>query len=163
MAEVAATLLLLVGLAGAPAPGAKALDCRLASERVEAAIARQAAALHADEHCQFRRYENLSDLDGDGRADLLVLFTVEPRGGNDHRGFLAVFLSSDPPSAAPIVVETGKRGERDAIAIAVEGRRITLETREYLPQDPMCCPSGQGTLVYELVGRTLQPVKTPHD
>ena len=101
----------------------------------------------------------MSDLDGDGKSDLIVLFNVEPRDGNDHRGFMAVFLSSDPPDAKPIIVPTDGRGERDAVEIAVTGRRITLDTLEYLPKDPMCCPSGKGKLTFELVGRELKAAR----
>jgi hypothetical protein len=138
---------------------AVALDCRLADARVEAAIARKAASLKADEYCQFRHYEAMSDLDGDGKNDLVVLFNVEPREGNDHLGFLAVFLSSDPAGAEPLMAATGGRGERDAVSIDVKGRRIELGTLEYEPSDPMCCPSGKGTLVFELKDRALAPVK----
>lgn len=136
-----------------------ALDCRLADARVEAAIAKKAASLDADEYCQFRHYEAMSDLDGDGKNDLVVLFAVEPRGGNDHLGFMAVFLSSDPGDAEPLIAATGGRGERDAVSIDVRGRRIELGTLEYKPSDPMCCPSGKGTLVFELKDHALAPLK----
>ncbi len=152
---------LLLLLAAAPPAGGEPppLDCRLANARVEAAIARKASALAGEEYCQFRRYDALDDLDGDGRNDLLVAFNVEPRAGNDHRGFLAVFLSSDPPESEPLLVSTGGRGEQDVVGVTVEGRRIRLATRTYLPSDPMCCPSGEGELVFELTGRTLTKVE----
>jgi hypothetical protein len=156
-------VLFLVAATGAPAPSAPTplpLDCRLANRDVEAAIARKVAALHGVEYCQFRHYETQSDLDGDGEDDLVMLFNVEPASGeNDHDGYMAVFLSSDPPGSEPLFVRTGGRGERDATRIAVRGKQITLDTDEYLPQDPMCCPSGHGTLLYELAGRSLKRVK----
>ena len=136
-----------------------ALGCRLADAHVESAIARKAASLNADEYCQFRHYEAMSDLDGDGKDDLVVLFNAEPRGGNDHLGFMAVFLSSDPVDGEPLTAATGGRGERDAVSITVTGRRIELGTLEYKPSDPMCCPSGTGTLVFELKDHSLVPVK----
>ena len=136
-----------------------AFGCRLADAHVEAAIAKKAAALNAEEYCQFRHYEALRDVDGDGKDDLVVLFNVEPREGNDRLGFMAVFLSSDPPDADPLIAATGGRGERDAVSIDVQGRRIALGTLEYRPQDPMCCPSGKGTLVFELKDHAVVPVK----
>ncbi len=136
-----------------------ALDCRLANTHVEAAIARKAAELHGDEYCQYRHYETMSDIDGDGKPDLIVLFNVEPRGGNDHLGFMAVFLSSDREGEKPLIVATGGRGERDAVGITVRGRRILLDTLEYLPKDPMCCPSGKGQMIFEHTGRALKAVK----
>jgi hypothetical protein len=147
--------------AGPAASAAPSLDCRLANQSVEAAIARKVSSLKAIEYCQFRHYDALDDLDGDGHNDLIVLFNAEPASGqNNHTDFMAVFLSSDPPGAEPLIVRTGGRGERDPIAIAVRGHQITLETEEYLPKDPMCCPSGHGTLVFELAGHTLKQVKS---
>jgi hypothetical protein len=143
---------------GGSTPRPSALDCHLANSHVEEAIAKQAASLNANEYCQFRHYEALSDLDGDHQNDLIVLFNVEPRGGNDHLGFMAIFLSSRPADAAFLLVPTGGRGERDAGAITVRGTRITLDTQEYLPKDPMCCPSGEGTLTYEVKGAVIQQV-----
>jgi hypothetical protein len=85
-----------------------------------------------------------------------VLFTLEgPRGGNDHVSFLAAFLSARPKR--PIVVEAGRRGERDAVSIEARRGEIVLETREYLPHDPMCCPSRKGRAVYRLFGGRLSP------
>jgi len=108
------------------------------------------------EYCQFRRYDALDDVDGDGKDDFLVLFTVEgPRGGNDHVSFLAAFLSTRPDR--PILVEAGRRGERDPFSIEARRGEVVLETREYLPRDPMCCPSGKGRVVYRLSGGRLVP------
>ena len=157
----------ILALAGGPASATpSSLDCRLANQRVEAAIARKVTSLKGLEYCQFRHYDAFDDLDGDGHNDLIALFNVEPASGqNDHNDFMAVFLSSDPPGAEPLIVRTGGRGERDPSAIAVHGHRITLDTQEYLPKDSMCCPSGHGTLVFELAGRTLkrvEPAKKGH-
>lgn len=122
--------------------------CRTASPELEALIAREARSSRMNEYCQFRRYDALDDVDGDGRPDFLVLFTLEgPDGGNDHVTYLAAFLSS---AAAPLVVEAGRRGERDPVAIGAGRGEIRLETLEYLPRDPMCCPSGRGTRVYRV-------------
>jgi len=139
-------------LAAAAAAGVP--SCQTQSAELEQLIAGKARALAMTESCQFRRYDALDDVDGDGKDDFLVLFTVEgPRGANDHVTFLAAFLSGKP--ASPIVVEAGRRGERDPIAIAARRGGISLDTLDYLPSDPMCCPSGKGRLVYRLEGGKL--------
>ena len=139
-----------------PLPG-----CKLADAAVERVIASKARQIGGQEYCQFRHYNTLDDVDGDGVDDFIVLFTVEGRGGggNDHTSFMAVWLSGRPNS--PLVVETGGRGLRDPVAIEVRDRKIRLETLEYLPKDPMCCPSGKGELPYEIKGGKLEAVKKP--
>ena len=149
-------LLSLGAAAGAARPSAPP-SCRTATPEVERLIAEKARALAMTEYCQFRRYDALDDVDGDGKDDFLVLFTVEgPSGGNDHVSFLAAFLSTRP--GRPILVETGRRGERDPVSIEARRGEVALETREYLPSDPMCCPSGKGRVVFRLSGGRLLPV-----
>jgi hypothetical protein len=138
-----------------PAPGAAGVPtCVTQSAELERLIGEKARALAMAESCQFRRYDALDDVDGDGKEDFIALFTLEgPRGANDHVTFLAVFLSGSPNS--PIVVEAGRRGERDPVAIGARRGEISLDTLDYLPRDPMCCPSGKGRLVYRLSGGKL--------
>jgi hypothetical protein len=131
----------------APAAGEGAPTCRTASAEVESVIAEKARDLSMTEYCQFRRYDALDDVDGDGKDDFLVLFTLEgPGGGNHHVSFLAFFPSAGGP---PSVVQTGQRGERDPVGVRVEHGKVVLRTREYRTADPMCCPSGKGSLSYE--------------
>jgi len=129
--------------------------CRTQSAELERLIADKARSLEMSEECQFRRYDALADVDGDGKDDFLALFTLEgPRGANDHVTFLAAFLSGAP--GRPIVVEAGRRGERDPVSIEARRGEITLEVLEYLPRDPMCCPSGKGRRSYRLTGGKLE-------
>ena len=141
------TGLLAAVLVAAAAAAGDVPTCRTASPEVERLITAKARELSMAEYCRFRRYDALDDVDGDGRDDFLVLFTLEgPSGGNRHVSFLAFFPSGrGRPSAA----RTGERGERDPIDVRVEHGKIVVATREYLPADPMCCPSGSGRLVYE--------------
>ena len=150
---------LSAGAAASPAAGPGGVPtCVTQSAELERLIAEKARALAMAESCQFRRYDALDDVDGDGKDDFIALFTVEgPRGGNDHVTFLAVFLSGAPNS--PIVVEAGRRGEHDPVAIDARRGEISLDTLDYLPRDPMCCPSGKGRLVYRLSGGKLLPEK----
>lgn len=144
-----AAAVVAVVLAAASAFAAGVPDCRTVSSELEKLIADKARALSMTEFCQFRRYDALDDVDGDGRDDFVVIFTLEgPNGANDHVSFLAAFLSGAPDH--PLVVEAGRRGVRDPIGIEAHRGEISLETREYLPKDPMCCPSGKGRSVYRL-------------
>ena len=155
--RAAACALILASAAGsansaesAPAPGgADVPTCRTQSAELERLITDKARSLEMSEECQFRRYDALDDVDGDGKEDFLALFTLEgPRGANDHVTFLAAFLSGAP--GRPLVVEAGRRGERDPVSIAARRGEITLDVLEYRPSDPMCCPSGRGRRVYRL-------------
>jgi len=153
--RAAAGALLLAAAAGpSGAAGAAIPTCRTDSPRLENLIADRARSLEMTESCQFRRYDALDDVDGDGKDDFLALFTLEgPRGGNDHVTFLAAFLSGAP--GRPVVVEAGRRGERDPVSIAARRGEIALDVLEYRPRDPMCCPSGKGRRVYRLSGGRL--------
>jgi len=159
--EVAATISLL--LLGVPKP-ASVPGCQLADKRVESLIARKAAELHGIEYCQYRLYNTMDDLEGDGANDFVVVFTVEgPNGSNGYKSFMAVFLSSRKPNEAPVIVPVGGKGERDPIKIHVQKGKINLETMEYLPSDALCCPSGRGTLVFHLIGKELRAAGKPSE
>lgn len=155
------TFLLAAAAMAAAAPNMP--SCRLADARVEELIAAKAAELRGTEYCQFRVYDTIDDVDGDGIDDFLALFTVEglDGGGNDHASFLLLLPSS--AMHGPILVQTGARGVRDPISIQVSRNRITLATREYRPSDPMCCPSGHGLLVYEWRDGGLHLAPAAHD
>lgn len=142
-------MLTVVLVAAVVAAASDVPTCRLADAHVEELIAAKAAQLRGTEYCQFRIYDTIDDVDGDGTDDFIALFTVEgiDGGGNDHADFLLLLASSAKDS--PILLQTGGRGVRDPMSIQVSNRRITLGTREYRPGDPMCCPSGHGTVVYE--------------
>lgn len=150
-------VLALLGAVSA-SPPQNVPSCALSSPQVESVIAAKAKELGYAEYCQFRRYETLVDLDGDGKDDFIVLFTVEgPHGANDHIDFMAVFLSGT--KGGPLLVQTGRRGVRDPEEIDARKGRIVLKTREYLPKDPMCCPSGKGELTYKLLAGKLALVR----
>jgi hypothetical protein len=132
--------------------------CNLRNELVESIIAAKAKELNGQEYCQFRHYQTLFDIDKDGTDDFIVLFTVEGigGGGNNHYDFMTVFLSGR--GWQPITIRTGGRGERDPTGVDFKDGKINLDTLVYLPSDPLCCPSGKGTLTYELRGDHLELV-----
>ncbi len=137
--------------------------CNVSNQLVESTIAAKVKELNGQEYCQFRRYETLSDIDKDGIDDFIVLFTVEGigGGGNNHYDFMAVFLSSR--GWQPIITRTGGRGERDPIGVDFRDGKIILDTLVYLPSDALCCPSGKGTLIYELRGDKFELVSEKGD
>lgn len=150
----AAGALILAAAAHASAAGRGVPTCRTQSAELEGLIADRARSLEMSEECQFRRYDAIHDVDGDGKDDFLALFTLEgPRGANDHVTYLAAFLSGSP--GRPVVVEAGRRGERDPVSIEARRGEIDLDVLEYLPRDPMCCPSGKGRRVYRVAGGRL--------
>ena len=149
--------LLVLATAGAAGAGERGPTCATQSRIVESTIAAVARNLKGQEYCQFRHYQTLDDVDGDGTDDFIVLFSVEGmQGGNDHYTFMSVFLSGR--NWQPMTIKTGGRGERDPVSVEVRDHKIILETLVYLPSDAMCCPSGKGTLVYEIQGNKLHLV-----
>ena len=141
---------LLVSLAMAQEP-----TCRTASSAVEAVVTSKVRELKGHELCQFRLYDHIHDIDGDGRDDFLMVFSVEAINGsaNASRQFLAVFPSGR--SRHPSVVEVGRRGVRVVLSLDVDGRAVVLRTAEQKEGDAMCCPSGAGELLFRLEGGKL--------
>lgn len=129
----------------APAP-----TCKTADRRVEALIEAKVKEAGGSEYCQARLYDTLDDLDGDGREDFVLVFSVETApDGNSFVQYLAVFPSAT--QWAPLVVKVGSEGERYVDEIDVDaGRLLVLLTAEYEPDDAMCCPSGDGELLYRV-------------
>jgi len=153
MVQGLALLTLVLAAARPHAP-----TCQTSDARVEAVIAAEVRELKGQERCQYRRYETLSDVDGDGRPDFVVVFSVEGMsGGNDVKQFLALLPSSSQWTAR--VVECGARGTRLVETIEVKERSILLHTSEYRPGDAMCCPSGKGVATFRVEGKGLVEVK----
>jgi hypothetical protein len=122
-------------------------SCGLASAAVEHAIARRVSAVEGAEYCQFRRYDAIDDLDGDHQEDLVVTFNVEGvhGGGNHVLSFLLVFLSTRQGSD-PFELPVGERGTFWPDGISSDGTNIVLSIQKWVSGDPLCCPSGSGTI-----------------
>ena len=133
----------------APLVFADVPNCKLSDERVEKIIIEKAMELKGEEYCQFRLYHDLDDVDGDGKDDFIVVFTVEgtDNGTNNHITFLAFFGTV---SEKPILNQVGERGDRDITGVEVQDRSIILKTLEYRESDPMCCPSKSSSVTYHL-------------
>jgi len=68
-----------------------------------------------------------------------VLFTLE-EGMNYHQ-HLAVLQSADNSYAFVDDMVVGGRGVRGIDSVRIANGKVMLETKEYGPRDPMCCPS----------------------
>ena len=151
---LATTIAVSVSLLQAP-------TCRTASARVEAVVDAKVRELKGTELCQFRLYHHIHDLDGDGRDDFLMVFSVEGIHGsaNATRQFLVAFPSRN--SWRPSVVEVGRRGVRVVLALDVSaGGDVVLTTAERNDGDALCCLSGSGQLVFRLEGgRLISPAE----
>jgi hypothetical protein len=136
--------------------------CKTADPRVETLVASYARKTNSDEYCQSRLYHTIDDLDGDGKDDFVLVFSLELKAGNYSAQYLAVFPSSH--AWKPIVIKVGERGERYIDQIDVEEpRTLVLSTSEYLDGDAMCCPSGDGELRYRIENGKLKLVPNPDD
>jgi hypothetical protein len=126
--------------------------CELLPEKAERFIKSFAAEVRGAEYCEFRKIAR-GDINGDGIADLIVVFTVEgacdgdkktPAGacGNHHETYMQAFLGKELKEVPLLMV--GSRGERAITGIIVKKGVIEAETLTYGKNDPMCCPSIKG-------------------
>jgi len=131
--------------------------CRIADSRVQRLIESTVAESKGVEYCQFRMYHTIDDVDGDGREDFMVVFSVEAAaGGNEVKQFLAVFPSRT--AYRPVKTVVGRRGQRSITDLCFSDGAIELETLEQRPGDAMCCPSGEGTTRYVLKEGALREI-----
>ena len=70
--------------------------------------------------------------------------------GNDYQFYLAVFLKKGSGYKLVGAEKVGGKGEREVAFDTIEKGKILLTTDEYLPDDPMCCPSSKGRTAYFL-------------
>jgi len=96
------------------------------------------------------------DVTGDGREDLVVLFTLER--GDLWVQYLAAISSAGTPLAT---AEVARKGGRAVDLDRTEGTLIQLTTKKYAPGDAACCPSLLARATYALKGRHLKELKPP--
>jgi len=84
------------------------------------------------------------DLNGDGRNDAAVIFTIEVASENRASQILAVFLRQ--PSGELDFLDGSYVGTTQSIGI--RNGTIQLQTLTHGEDDPMCCPSLERTEVY---------------
>jgi hypothetical protein len=88
------------------------------------------------------------DVDGDGRDDAVLDIGYEITGLEDGRRSRLHVLLGDP--SAPLLAEPEE--ERGAVSmVRIAGPEIRVETLDYRPDDPPCCPSRYVDLVLRVV------------
>ena len=70
-------------------------------------------------------------------------------GNNDHV-YLDVFLNRGSKFEFVTSLEVGGQGQRGVYFDRIKNGKILLNTDEYLPDDPTCCPRGKGSTAYIL-------------
>ena len=122
-------------------------------------ISHQAKTLHGEEYEEARKIVR-GDLNGDGKEDLVVLYTLEGfAGGNDYHQYLAVFVASGKTFQHAADTVVGGKNFRDVDLVSVTGPTINLDTKSYAKADPACCPSKVGKTKYHFAGNKLTETK----
>jgi hypothetical protein len=99
-------------------------------------------------------------VNGDGKEDIVVLYTLEGfGGGNNYSQYLAVFLASGSTFRHAADTVVGGKRVRDVDLTSITGSTINLDTKEYRKNDPACCPSRAAKARYHLVGAKLTEIK----
>ena len=121
-------------------------------------ISAQAKRERGEEYPDARKVVT-GDLNGDGAAETVVLYTIEGQNGsNRHVQYLAVFKRAN--GNLVFVARTSVSGNRDVELDSVSNGLINLTTMSYGKNDPSCCPSIKGKAWYKLVGAALVPVRS---
>jgi hypothetical protein len=121
-------------------------------------IREQAKKLRGSEYLEARKIVR-GDLDGNGSQDLAVQYTIEGmKGSNNYTFFLAVFLNQNGRYTYQTHREIGGKNNRDVTLKSIENGKILLDTMEYLPSDPSCCPSKKATAQFVLADGKLKEI-----
>jgi hypothetical protein len=122
-------------------------------------ISRQAKKEGADEYREARKTLH-GNINGDGKADLVVLYSLEGfGGGNSYSQYLAVFLGKGKTFQYAANAIVGGKLNRDVDLKSIASRRINLDTMEYRRNDAACCPSKKGTTRYIFANGKLKEVR----
>ena len=99
------------------------------------------------------------DLDGDGKDDVAVLFSVDGvRGGTDWVQYVAVFLRDAKGMRYCCMERVGCKGGAAVESSAIEAGRVILRGKAFVPGvDAYCCPSQAWETALKL--SKLKPVR----
>jgi hypothetical protein len=111
---------------------------------VNSFISKQARKEKADEATDSRAVSR-GDVNGDGKMDIVALYTLEGfGGGNLYRQYLVVFLGNGKTFRYAAHQPVGGKDNRVLTLDSVKGGKINFETLRYAPNDASCCPSKKG-------------------
>jgi hypothetical protein len=119
-------------------------------------IARQEQKEGAEEYEEAREVAR-GDVNGDGREDAVVLYTLEGfERSNLYLQYLAIFVSRGGGLRYVTHRIVGGKGLRSLALDGVSGGKILLKTTEYRPGDASCCPSKKRRARFVLDKRKLK-------
>jgi len=129
-------------------------------------IAGQATREHGEEYPDARKVVT-GDLNRDGTAETVVLYTIEGQNGsNNHIQYLAVFKRTNGKEGRSDAIvrglvyvthiSVGSKSYRDVELDSISNGSINLTTLRFARNDPSCCPTLKGKARYRLVNGTLQ-------
>ena len=132
--------------------------CQSTPMTVEQHISNHTKSTNGNEYFPARSYAHV-DVDGDGKADTAVIYTLEGiRGGIDWLQFLAVKLSSE--NGHIIWQQIGGKDIRAVGNIEIVNGKIVASILEYAPSDASCCPSISKTSTFAIKnGKLLEAGK----
>ncbi len=144
------------------APGTGAPAARAPWEGyANAWIAAHAQRVKGDAPREFRKSCE-GDVNGDGHADVVVIYSIEGvGGGNDWTQYATVLTSTAQGYGASAPKEVGGKSVRAVEGCAIDGRTITLDLLTYGPKDGSCCPSVPRKTRYTFEKGVLAPVPEP--
>jgi len=123
-------------------------------------IAGQATRAHGEEYPDARKVV-AGDLNGDGVAETVVLYTIEGQdGSNNHIQYLAVFTRANRQLVLLTHTSAGSKTYRDVELDSISNGLINLTTMAYAKNDPACCPTLKGKAWYKLALGKLVAVKS---
>lgn len=87
------------------------------------------------------------DINGDGRPDAALLYTIEGAGGGTGwTQFVLVMVAAQQGVGATNPKEVGASGKLSVESCTLSPGVIEAVTKEWAAGDPACCPSKPGTL-----------------
>jgi hypothetical protein len=156
----AAVLALVVLFVSVPGP-APAAEPGVLTGPAHAWIASHARRLNGEAPRE-QRTSCEGDLNGDGHADVVVVYRVERTGGaDDWQQFATVLTGSMAQFAATTPVKVGAKGERIVEACSVAAGVLALAGKEWAPADAACCPSRAGERRFTLAKGALVAAPAP--
>ena len=154
--------LLFVSWLAAAAPVAAPAQEGITDPAIDRWIVAHAERSKGAEHRNSRRAV-IGDLDGDGRSDVAVLYTIESAKGQAADfalRYLAVFRRGGNGLEYETHLLVGGKGIREVNRAAILTGTIVLEALEYQPKDAVCCPSKPARWRYRLREGRLVQVKS---
>ena len=126
---------------------------------VNSFISKRAKTEQAEEYADARKIVR-GDVNGDGKTDLVVLYSLEGfNGGNSYGQYLAIFVGSGRSFRYAANAAVAGKLNRTVELVSVVGGRINLDTTGYRPNDPACCPTKKGKTHYVFANGRLKETR----